>query len=382
MMVKHLLTFFVLLASVSATFAAETPGVWDPCDFGAKADGTTLDTRAIQRAIDQCAESGGGLVRLHRGVFLSGTIQLRSRVTLWISSGAILRGSTDIADYPSITPEVLYLYRDRFTKSLIYAEGQEKIALIGRGEIDGQGHHFPAKKGDDGGRPYLIRFSECRSVQVRGLTLRDSARWLSHYLACEDVTIEGVTIHSRIRENRDGMDIDSCDKVRIANCSIFSGDDSIVLKSTANRVCRRVSVTNCTLSSQASALKLGTESQGGFEDITFDNCVIYDTGGDGVSVEEVDGGVCQRITVSNIVMQNVGVPIFVRLGNRGNPLPDNPPPGVGRNARRYVLKHPGQRGRQDRLQHHRDPESTRRERDAAEHPDSLRGRGHGRRGRA
>ena len=329
MMVRHFLLILLLLAAAASTVAAESKDVWDPCDFGAKADGKTLDTQAIQQAIDECAESGGGIVRLHQGVFLSGTLRLRSHVTLWIASGAVLRGSLDIADYPSITPKILYLYRDRFTKSLIYAEGQEHIALIGRGEIDGQGHHFPARKGDDGGRPYLIRFSQCKNVQVRGLTLRDSARWLSHYLACEDVTIEGVTINSRIRENRDGMDIDSCDKVRIANCSVFSGDDCIVLKSTAERPCRRVSVTNCTLSSQASALKLGTESQGGFADITFDNCVIYDTGGDGVSVEEVDGGVCERINISNIVMRDVRVPIFVRLGNRANPLPDCPQPGFG-----------------------------------------------------
>ena len=267
---------------------------------------------------------------LHGGVFLSGTIRLRSHVTLWIASGATLRGSERIEDYPSITPQIPFLYRDRFTKSLIYAERQEHIALAGGGVIDGQGQLFPAQPGDDGGRPYLLRFSECRNVQVRGLTLRDSARWLSHYLACEDVTIEGLTIHSRIRENRDGMDIDSCDRVRIANCSVFSGDDCIVLKATANRPCRRVTVTNCTLSSGASALKLGTESQGGFEDVSFDNCVVYDTNGDGVSVEEVDGGVCERINVSNLVMRNVRVPLFIRLGNRANPLPGLPPPGVGK----------------------------------------------------
>ncbi len=267
---------------------------------------------------------------LHGGVFLSGTIRLRSHVTLWIASGATLRGSERIEDYESITPQIPFLYRDRFTKSLIYAERQEDIALAGGGVIDGQGQRFPARPGDDGGRPYLLRFSECRNVQVRGLTLRDSARWLSHYLACEDVTIEGITIHSRIRENRDGMDIDSCDRVRIANCSVFSGDDCIVLKATASRPCRRVTVTNCTLSSGASALKLGTESQGGFEDISFDNCVLYDTNGDGVSVEEVDGGVCERINVSNLVMRNVRVPLFIRLGNRANPLPGLPTPGVGK----------------------------------------------------
>jgi polygalacturonase len=293
------------------------------------ADGRTLDTAAIQAAVDACAAAGGGSVVLRGGVFKSATIRLRSLVTLDIAKGATLLGSENADDYPAITPAVDYLYRDRFKKSLIFAERESDIALRGAGIVDGQGRMFPAKKGDDLGRPYIVRFSECRNVRVSGLTFRDSARWLSHYLVCTNVDIEGVTIHSRIRENRDGMDIDSCDGVRISKCNIFSGDDSIVLKSTAGIPCRNVTVTDCRLSSLASALKLGTESQGGFSDILFRDCTVYDTR-DGIAIEEVDGGVCERVTVSNIVMRNVGIPIFVRLGNRATPIPGRPVPGVGR----------------------------------------------------
>ena len=227
--------------------------LYDARRFGAAGDGATLDTEAIQQAVDACAAAGGGRVYLQGGAFLSGTIRLKSNVALHVEAGATLLGSTDIADYPDITPEIVYLYRARFTKSLIYAEGVENIALAGRGVIDGQGPHFPARPGDDKGRPYILRFSECKNVRVENLTFRDSARWLSHYLACENVAISGISICSKIRENRDGIDIDSCQNVRISDCSIDTGDDAIVLKATTDRPCRHVLITNCILSSLASA---------------------------------------------------------------------------------------------------------------------------------
>ncbi|MCX7009169.1 MAG: glycosyl hydrolase family 28 protein, partial [Kiritimatiellaeota bacterium] len=127
----------------------------------------------------------------------------------------------------------------------------------------------------------------------------------------------------------DGMDIDGCNGVKISGCDIYTGDDSIVLKSTTGHPCRNVAVTNCNLSSTASALKLGTESQGGFADITFNNCTVYDSR-DGVSIEEVDGGTCERVSVAHISMRNVKVPIFVRFGNRATPIPGQPKPGMGR----------------------------------------------------
>lgn len=320
------LSLFGEHATAESTWPA---GVYDVREFGAVGDGVTLDTQAIQKAIDVCADNGGGKVYLQGGTFLSGTIRLKSNVTLYIEAGATLLGSTNIADYPEITPKIIYLYRARFTKYLIYAEHAENIGLAGRGMIDGQGKHFPARPGDDKGRPYILRFSECKNVRVENLSFRDSARWLSHYLACENVAISGISIRSKIRENRDGIGIDSCRNVRISDCSIDTGDDAIVLKATTERPCQKVVITNCVLSSTASALKMGTESNGGFEDIAISNCMISDTGYSGIAVEMVDGGLLDRVTISNITMKNVKVPIFVRLGNRARPIPGLPPPGMG-----------------------------------------------------
>jgi polygalacturonase len=302
---------------------------YDISEFGAVADGEKVNTRAIQSAIDQAHNAGGGEVVIPAGTFVTGTIILKSNVTLSVQPGAILLASPNLEDYPDITPEIPYQYTHRFTRYLIYAEKAENIAVVGKGTIDGRGRNFPYVRGEDKNRPYIIRFAECKNVTIRDIRFLDSARWLQHYLGCEDVVIDGITVIAPTRENRDGIDIDSCNKVRISNCFIYSGDDAIVLKATAMRTCENVTVSNCVLSSKASAIKLGTESNGGFENILFDNCTIYDTDGDAIALEMVDGGSFDRVTVSNINIKNARTAIFVRLGNRARPIPGIEKPGMG-----------------------------------------------------
>jgi len=334
-MIRRTWVAFLLVVVNTANLAAREclASVFDVRDFGAVGDGVTLDTKAIQAAIDRCAAEGGGRVLLTgKRVYLSGTVVLKSGVTLWIDSGTVLRASLDKDDYPDFTPQLKYVYRDRFTRQLIYAEKQTNIGIAGPGTIDGQGTNeaFDARANPgDRDRPYILRFAECTGVRVREVTLLESARWCAHFLGCDDVLIDGVTILSSKRENRDGLDIDSCHRVRVANCRVETGDDAIVLKATAHRPCKNVTVVNCHLSSQAAAFKLGTESNGGFEDIVMSNCTIYDTGGAGIALLMVDGGVLDRVSISNVVMDNVASPIFIRLGNRARPLPDEEPPGQG-----------------------------------------------------
>lgn len=301
--------------------------VYDVTDFGARGDGSRLDTAAIQRAIDACAQAGGGVVVLPSGRFLSGTVELKSHVELRLEAGATLLGSKNLADYPS-RMAAFRSYTDTYTeRSLLYAEKAQNIAVRGLGTVDGQGVTF---EGPYKVRPYLIRFIECRNVTVCGVTLLNSPMWVQHYLACEGVRIQGVRVHSRVNRNNDGIDIDSCDRVCISDCEISSGDDAIVLKSTSDRPTRNVVITGCVLSSACNALKLGTESNGGFSNIAIANCTIYDTRLAGIALETVDGGALERVNVANVVMDGVGAPVFMRLGNRARPFKEGgPKPGVG-----------------------------------------------------
>jgi polygalacturonase len=321
----RILTGLIWMFAVGPVLGAET--VYDIRDFGAKADGKTLCTDSIQRAIDKCATDGGGTVYLGQGTFLSGTIYMKSGVTLKLDPACTLLGSKNLKDYPQTVP-AFRSYTDNYTdKSLIYGEKLEKIAIIGSGTIDGQGASF---KGPYKVRPYTIRFIQCRNVTVKDVTLKNSPMWMQHYLACEDVRISGVTVRSVVNNNNDGINIDSCERVVVSDCNIRSGDDAIVLKSTSARVCRNVTVSNCVLSTRCNALKMGTESNGGFENIVMTGCSIYDTRLAGVALEIVDGGTMDRVVVSNITMNKVGAPIFVRLGNRARPFKkDMARPGIG-----------------------------------------------------
>lgn len=330
-------------SNAPASGPATTPGspaaaqvrYCDVTRFGAVGDGKTKNTQPIQETINAANEAGGGIVLIPPGIYLTGTIHLRNHVTLHLLPGATLLGSTDLADYPS-TQVTFRSYTDHYVcQSLIAGENLHDIAITGKGIIKGQGadRAFSASAPDWGfrKRPYIIRLVSCRNVLIEDVTLRDSPMWVQHYLACDNLTIRGVTVRSRANNNNDGLDIDCCRNVRVTGCDISSGDDALCLKSTADRSCENIVISDCVLSSACNGFKLGTETNGGFKNVTLTNCAMYDVNLAGIALLIVDGGTLDGVTVSNVTMRNAGSPIFLRLGNRARPFKDNmPSPGVGR----------------------------------------------------
>lgn len=315
--------------------------VHDIRDYGAVPDGRTLNTVAINKAVTVTAEEGGGTVVVPAGRFLTGTVYLRSRVTLQLESGAELLGSTNLADYPENPAPALddslparrvrHLYPDNLEfgrLSLIYAAGQTDVAIIGAGRINGQGSHPNLSKQELRRRgvpertaylhrPYGLCFVGCTDVKVSGVTLVDLAFWSQDYLNCDRVEVTGVTVDSRKNDaNNDGIDIDGSRHVRVDGCHFNAGDDAICLKANL-RDCEDVRITNSLCSSLANGVKFGTASNGGFRNVTISNITMRDVNGAGIALEIVDGGTMDNIVVSDITMENVGAALFVRLGDRG-----------------------------------------------------------------
>ncbi|MEJ2702640.1 MAG: glycosyl hydrolase family 28 protein [Sedimentisphaerales bacterium] len=314
-------------------------------DFGAKSDGATLCTEAIQNAVDQCARDGGGTVYFPAGTWLTGTVYLESHVNLWLDPGCVLLGSKEKKDYGR--PRKLGDSRgETFSYwAIIAGKNLENIAICGRGTIDGQGANFKYKNGP---RPKNIYLEGCSDVLIEGIHLRNAGSWMEHYRQCDRLTIRDVTVFNHVSYNNDGLNIDSCRDVTISGCRVDSDDDGVVLKSLSLTPCENVTISDCIISSHCNSIKMGTESGGGFQNVTVTNCticspryskVIYgrQRGLAGVALEIVDGGALDRVTVSNLTIKGVTVPIFMRLGNRARVYEKNQAkPGIG-NFRNVIV---------------------------------------------
>jgi len=306
--------------------------------LGAVGDGLAIETRAIQASIDACHDAGGGMVRIPAGNFQIGTIELKSNVTLSLDHGAYLLGSTNKADYRT---EGIDDPREGGPHCLIYANGATNVAIKGLGVIDGRGtpENFPRSRSggrNRGLRPRLLRMFKCDDITFSGVTWKRPAFWGLHLIDCKNIHFDAVTIRFRNNNyNNDGIDLDGCEKVLIENCDIDSGDDAICLKSSKNP-CRDIVVRACKVSSNTAPLKFGTSSRGGFINVKVTNCYFYDSPMGAIKLQLVDGGRLEDVEISRITMENVGCPIFIRLGDRGNTFQrddsEKPPVGVLKNV--------------------------------------------------
>ena len=313
-------------------------------NYGAVSDGTTLNTKAIQSAIDACANSGGGTVVIPAGNFLTGMLLMRSNVEIHFKQNSVLLGSENLEDFPlQAIPKYRSIRDEKGSSAIIYGENVENITLSGKGKIEGQAQNIKVTEENYFIRPKNIMFISSRNIRVEGLTINNSKYWNQHYLNCEDVIIDKITVFNHCVNNNDAIDIDGCRRFILTNSILDSDDDGITLKSTGTSACEDIVISNCVVSSWCNAIKAGTESTGGFKNITISNCIIkpsrskkkpifnnYPSGITGISLEIVDGGTMEGVTINNITIDGTQCPLYIRLGNRARKHTDEAPkPGVG-----------------------------------------------------
>lgn len=287
--------------------------------------GIKVITTDLQSKIDKCSQTGGGIVSLPAGNYLCGTLYLKSNVTLNLEKGAVLFGSRNIADYPE---------KGR-RKALVFAENATNIAITGEGEINGNGDAFTqANNAPD--RPVLVQFFDCKDVIVNGIKMKNSGFWTFRFVRCDGVDIADIDIESHVNWNNDGFDIESRN-VTIRNCTVNTDDDALCFKSEdPDFTVENIIVDSCRLASNCNYIKFGTASAGGFRNVKVSNCVLTKctssnyrtwektvpgvtepiTGIAGIALEVVDGGFMENIHISDIEMNDVQTPVFIRLGRR------------------------------------------------------------------
>jgi len=318
------------LATEAEAGASPDParGPFDVRDFGAVGDGTTLDTAALQGAIDACHAAGGGTVRIPPGTWLTKPIRILSNVTLHLDAGAVVLGSPNLEDYAVEGEDAS---GESVREGVVTARDAERVAIVGRGIIDGnalafhdpktshappdfdrrfvrQGEgfmpdgeffeHGPLAHGERPGN--LVRIFGCRNVLVHGVTIQNSPPWTTQFRDCDNVTIEAVRINSdasgKMIPNDDGIDINGCRDVRILGCDIDTGDDCIAIFGS-----ERVSVTSCTLSTRSLGVRVGYTG-GDIRDCVFTNLVIH-AANRGVGVFVRGAGSVENVLFSDIVLR-------------------------------------------------------------------------------
>jgi polygalacturonase len=337
--------FLLLFALCSIAFCKDHTPLLNIKDFGAIGDGKTINTKPINDAIEAAAKQGGGTVYFPAGNFLSFSIHLKSNIALYLDQGCVLMAADTTANgkYDSGEPNAFDQYQDyghsHWHNSLIWGENLENISILGPGIINGNGLWRNASERRQWGNK-SISLKLCRNVILQDFTVLNGGHFAILATGIDNFTINNLKMDT----NRDGMDIDCCDHVIISNCSINSPwDDAIVLKSSYAlgyaKPTQNVSITNCSVSGYdlgtfynatygrkewkrvpdregpTGRIKFGTESNGGFKNITISNCVFDFCRG--LALETVDGALLENISISNITMRDiVNAPFFLRLSSR------------------------------------------------------------------
>ncbi|HZY35021.1 MAG TPA: glycoside hydrolase family 28 protein [Mucilaginibacter sp.] len=336
--IAKILLLFLLVIDFANAANAKPAIFYNVKDYGAAGDGVSLDSKAINKAIDAAASAGGGTVYLPAGNYLSGSIRLESNISLFIDQGATLIAAPVSANngYDEEEPGANNAYQDyghsHWHNSLIWGENLHDISILGQGMIYGKGLYRDFVKNKQSANK-AISLLLCRNVDIKDITIFHGG-WFG-ILA---TGVDNLTI-SNIKEdtNRDGMDIDCCRNVHVSDCSVNSPyDDGICLKSSFGlgfaRSTENVTITNCivsgfeegsfldgtykaTVKNPIGRIKFGTESNGGFKNITISNCVFNNC--HGLALETVDGALLEDVTISNVTMRDINnAPIFMRLGAR------------------------------------------------------------------
>jgi len=291
--------------------------------FGIRSDGGTLYTRSIQFAIDYINQNGGGRLVFDVGRYLTGSIHLKSNVTLELKEGAVLVGSLNPFDYDR-----------KLVTALIFAYDQHDVAITGQGVIDGQGRAlatnvtelihkgiikdlFRSDRPEAETRAMIMNFRNCKNVLIRGVTIRNAASWVQTYDQCTNLRLDSIYVDSKAFWNNDGIDIVDCDSVAVTNSYIDAADDGVCLKShDASKFCNNILISHCTIRSSANAIKFGTASFGGFRKIRILNNKVFDTYRSAIALEAVDGGFVEDVLVDSLQAFNTGNAICLRVGER------------------------------------------------------------------
>lgn len=302
-------------------------------------NGKTLVTRELQQAIDRIAEKGGGELMLTPGTYLSGSLFLKTGVTLHVQKGAILKGSANPYHYQLVDVGVSGddQRNDNACMALLMAQNAQRITIINEGVIDGNGlqlalnadslHHtgehvdahynVRRQRPSELVRPKLLFFTGCSDITLQGGRYQSSANWGLSFDLCKNMHLQGLDILNRAYWNNDGIDVTDCQQVVIEDCRVNAADDAICLKSYHTKAANEyITVRNCQLISSASAVKFGTASWGGFKHIDIGNITIKDTFRSAIAIESVDGAVIEDVNVHDVCATNTGNAIFVRLGQR------------------------------------------------------------------